>query len=169
MDGSSRVVAALVISLVALAGCKTSGGGESRTDDQKASQTESADKNGETEDDVRTRRFPDPEVPAERTAGKLEQVASFDGAMPTGVTVSPEGRIFVNFPRWGDDPRSTVAELVDGEPVPYPNAEVNELDESAPEKHFLSVQSVVVGPDGETLWVLDTGSPKFGQIGRAHV
>src|SRR4051794_22303887 len=34
-------------------------------------------------------------------AGDLEQVAALQGSMPTGVTVSQEGRIFVNFPRWG--------------------------------------------------------------------
>lgn len=34
------------------------------------------------------------------TAPQIEQVATFEGAMPTGVTVAPNGRIFVNFPQW---------------------------------------------------------------------
>jgi streptogramin lyase len=35
----------------------------------------------------------------EAAVGKLEPVALFDGAMPTGVTVSSTGRVFVSFPR----------------------------------------------------------------------
>ena len=38
----------------------------------------------------------------DKPVGKLELVATFNGPMPTGVTVSQKGRIFVNFPRWGD-------------------------------------------------------------------
>ncbi len=34
------------------------------------------------------------------------------GPMPTGVTVSHSGRIFVNFPQWGDDVTATVAEVL---------------------------------------------------------
>ncbi len=40
-------------------------------------------------------------APAEGTA-RLEQVASFEHQV-TGVTVSTDGRIFVNFPRWTED------------------------------------------------------------------
>jgi sugar lactone lactonase YvrE len=101
------------------------------------------------------------ELPREKTAGKLELVATFDGPMPTGVTVSDRGRIFVNFPRWGDPVDFTVAELKEGKPVAYPNAEINRAEEQAPDSHFLSVQSVVVDPKGR-LWVLDTGSIRFG-------
>lgn len=150
----------LIASLVACGGCKTPEGEKSAAGGAGASATESETAGEEGE--MRTRQFPDPAVPAERTIGSFETVATFDEAMPTGVTVSPDGRIFVNFPRWGDDPKATVAEVVDGEAIAYPNAAINELDESAPGEHFLSVQSVVVGPKGDTLWVLDTGSPKFG-------
>ncbi len=101
--------------------------------------------------------------------GQLELVATFSGAMPTGVAVSHSGRIFINFPRWGDDVPYTVAELVNGNTVPYPNAEINDwpgrsltdptttTDESVNSSHFVSVQSVVVDP-ADHLWVLDTGS-----------
>jgi hypothetical protein len=43
-------------------------------------------------------------APAAGTA-RLEQVAGFEHQV-TGVTVSPEGRIFVNFPRWTEMRRS---------------------------------------------------------------
>lgn len=45
------------------------------------------------------------------SAPLIEQVATFDGAMPTGVTVAPNGRIFVNFPQWGDNAPFTVADV----------------------------------------------------------
>lgn len=160
---SDRVVVyGLILALFTLAGaCKTSQG---NNDNQKGDQTseEGAEGEGEPEGEMRTRRFPDPKMTSEKYKGKPQVVAQFTGPMPTGVTVSPDGRIFINFPRWGDEPRATVTEFVDGMPEPYPNAEINELDKSSPKDHLLSVQSVVVGPKGERLWALDTGSPKFG-------
>ena len=92
--------------------------------------------------------------------GQLELVATFSGAMPTGIAVSHSGPhlVTINFPRWGDDVPYTVAELVNGNTVPYPNAEINDwpgrsltdptttTDESVNSSHFVSVQSVVVDP-----------------------
>jgi sugar lactone lactonase YvrE len=100
-------------------------------------------------------------LPRAKTAGKLELVATFDKQMPTGVTVSHTGRIFINFPRWGDPVEFTVAELKDGKPVPYPDAAINRYDPDRPADCFVSVQSVVVDPK-DRLWVLDTGSIQFG-------
>jgi sugar lactone lactonase YvrE len=99
-------------------------------------------------------------TPTNEALGMLEQVATFDGAMPTGVTVSHRGRIFVNFPKWGDDVRFTVAELRDGRPVPYPDEALNRTREDDPAAALVSVQSVVVDPL-DRLWILDTGSPMF--------
>lgn len=95
----------------------------------------------------------------EKVIGELEIVATFNGPMPTGVTVSESGRIFVNFPRWGDDVPFTVAEVVDGEAIPYPNLEINTPNGIAADR-FLSVQSVVIAPNN-LLWVLDTGRIEF--------
>jgi sugar lactone lactonase YvrE len=81
--------------------------------------------------------------------------------MPTGVTVSRKGRVFVNFPRWGDKVDFTVAEMKDGKPVAYPGAEFNHLDKDRPAECLVSVQSVVVDPD-DRLWLLDTGSVELG-------
>jgi len=53
--------------------------------------------------------------------GELETVHTFDGPMPTGVTVSRAGRIFVNYPKWGDDVAFTTAELRDGQAVAFPD------------------------------------------------
>lgn len=102
-------------------------------------------------------------LPGAKTAGNLEKVTEFTGSMPTGVTVSSEGRIFVNFPRWGDPVPFTVAEVKDGKPVAYPNAEINKLDKARAGETFVSVQSVVVDPR-DRLWVLDTGSIELGPV-----
>jgi sugar lactone lactonase YvrE len=105
------------------------------------------------------------ELARERAIGAIELVATFNGAMPTGVSVANDGRIFLNFPRWGDDVEYTVAELRDGKTVAYPDAKINHYAEGddAAEK-LVSVQSVVVDPSGERLWILDTGSIQFGPI-----
>ena len=95
------------------------------------------------------------------TVGNIETVATFDGPMPTGVTVSQTGRIFVNFPRWGDRVEFTVAELKDGKPVAFPDAEINAYDAAKVAERLVSVQSVVVDPS-DRLWMLDTGSLQLG-------
>lgn len=97
------------------------------------------------------------ELPRARPFGRPEAVARFFGAMPTGVTVSGSGRIFVNFPRWGDPVPFTVGEVVHGAVVPYPDQTVNTWPAADARASFVSVQSVVVDPN-DRLWVLDTGS-----------
>ncbi|QXE38365.1 gluconolaconase [Streptomyces sp. GMY02] len=93
---------------------------------------------------------------AARRGPALQPVAAFYGAMPTGVTISRSGRIFVNFPHWGDEVPFSVAEIIEGKAVAYPNRQINEADPADPARHFLGVQSVVVDA-AERLWVVDTG------------
>jgi sugar lactone lactonase YvrE len=116
-------------------------------------------------------------APREKLKGQLQTVAQFYGAMPTGVTVSQKGRIFVNFPRWGDNVPFTVAEIKNGRAVAYPDLEINDFASNGTrgslsmemsarareerETHFVGVQSVVVDPQ-DRLWILDTGSVQFG-------
>ena len=99
-------------------------------------------------------------LPADEALGALEPVVQFDGPMPTGVTVSHQGRIFVNFPKWGDDVTFTVAEIRNGRPVAYPDEATNRTVDNDPAAALVSVQSVVVDP-ADRLWILDTGSPLF--------
>lgn len=99
---------------------------------------------------------------AVREVPSLEQVHAFTGAMPTGVTVTETGRIFVNFPRWGDDVPFTVAEVVGGELVPYPDLKINSANPNDAASGFISVQSVVADGRGR-VWVLDTAAPEFSQ------
>jgi sugar lactone lactonase YvrE len=108
------------------------------------------------------------QLPSEEPLGMLEPVAYFNGAMPTGVTVSQKGRIFVNFPKWGDEVPFTVAEVRDGKAVAYPDEAMNQTTDThyvaADNDYYaaslISVQSVVVDP-ADRLWILDTGSPMF--------
>lgn len=105
------------------------------------------------------------ELATDRAIGQLQPVATFNGPMPTGVTVANDGRIFVNFPRWGDAVDYTVAEVRDGKTWAYPGAEINRYHEGDnPENHLVSVQSVVVDPTGKRLWILDTASIAFGPV-----
>lgn len=105
------------------------------------------------------------ELATDRAIGHLEEIARFSGPMPTGVTVSNQGRIFVNFPKWGDLIEYTVAEVKDGKTLAYPNEEINHYTEGDdPASKLLSVQSVVVDPTGGRLWILDTGSIGMGLV-----
>ena len=88
---------------------------------------------------VNVEQTPVQELPVDEPLGALEPVAYFNGAMPTGVTVSQQGRIFVNFPKWGDDVQFTVAELCKGEAVAYPDAEINHTDPNNLAAAFVSV------------------------------
>lgn len=103
----------------------------------------------------------------ENAAGKVEltQVATFDHQV-TGVTVTEDGRIFVNFPRWTEDSPVSVAEVVNGEIRPYPNEEWNawrnaKKNEISSEDHWVNVQSVVADRKGN-VWVLDPAAPAAG-------
>ena len=93
----------------------------------------------------------------------LELVQRFEHQV-TGVSVSEENRIFVNFPRWTEDNAVSVAELkADGALVAYPNDEWNawrnaRKDEVSPEDHWVCVQSIVADGRG-SLWVLDPAAP----------
>jgi sugar lactone lactonase YvrE len=97
---------------------------------------------------------------ADEPLGELEPVAYFNDAMPTGVTVSQQGRIFVNFPKWGDEVSFTVAEIRDGETVAFPDEAMNQTNPDNLAAALVSVQSVVVDP-ADRLWILDTGSTLF--------
>ena len=91
----------------------------------------------------------------------LEPVATFEQQV-TGVAVSHDGRIFVNFPRWEQDVAISVAEVMpDGSLKPYPDAGWNAWRNAAKlsnQDHFVCVQSVTVDAQN-VLWVLDPAAP----------
>ena len=107
-----------------------------------------------------------PHLSSSETPASLDLVGRFDH-QATGVAVTPEGRVFVNFPRWSEDTAVSVAELArDGKLTPYPNAAWNAWrndGELSPEDHFVCVQSVVADRHSH-LWILDPGSPAIATI-----
>ncbi|NVB77905.1 MAG: hypothetical protein HOV81_05870 [Kofleriaceae bacterium] len=98
----------------------------------------------------------------------LEKVATFKHQV-TGVAVSPDGRIFVNFPRWSEDSPVSVAEVKkNGELVPFPSTEWNawrnaKKDQMTANDHWVCVQSVVADGQGN-LWVLDPAAPAQDRV-----
>src|SRR5204863_37913 len=69
--------------------------------------------------------------------------------------------VFVEFSVLLDDQLNCVAEIVNGQPKPFPNEEWNRPGPAG--SHFICVQSVVVD-DKDNLWVLDPASPKMQGI-----
>lgn len=96
----------------------------------------------------------------------LEEFASFGwGNQPTGVAASSSGRVFVNFPRWFKNHTApSVAEVVDGQMVPYPDKQWNSWKEGKdPSSMFVCVQSVFVD-HMDRLWVLDPAAAFLGNV-----
>ncbi|MBB4079503.1 sugar lactone lactonase YvrE [Lewinella aquimaris] len=88
----------------------------------------------------------------------LELVAEIEGVQVTGVTVTDEGRVFATFPRWRKGVPYTLAEIVDGQPRPYPSPDLNAWDiGQEPGDKLVNVQSAVAV--GDTLYVADTRNP----------
>ncbi len=101
---------------------------------------------------------------AKPTPGDTLEIVAESTRQWTGVAVSKQGRVFVNFPRWSDDVPISVAEIVDGKPVAFPDEDRNSWKQGdAPDQKFVCVQSVVFDDEG-TLWVLDPANPGFGGV-----
>lgn len=106
-------------------------------------------------------------------AENLRSVAASDDMLWTGVALSSDGRMFVNYPRWYPDRYEfAVAEVIRRKtdtnvPLPieivaYPDAQTNDWspdDASAGQwrERFVAVQSVHIDRQNR-LWVLDTGN-----------
>ncbi len=94
------------------------------------------------------------------TGPKLEPVAFSDHHW-TGLAVTKEGQLFVNYPRWSENVPVSVAEIKDGKVIPFPNVEMNSWKPGLdPARHLICVQAVYV--DGmNRLWILDPANPQF--------
>ena len=107
-----------------------------------------------------------PQVATAQTI-KPTKVMSFEHQV-TGVTVSKDGRMFVNFPRWTEDTAVSLAEVKDGKLVPFPDAEWNawrnaKKDEVSASNHWVCIQSVVADHKGN-IWVLDPAAPAMASV-----
>lgn len=96
--------------------------------------------------------------------GRLVEVATSKRQW-TGVALSKDGRVFVNFPRWSPDVPVSVGELkTDGVVVGYPDEAWNgwRPEEDAGSK-FVCVQSVYVDRE-DRLWILDPANPMLSGV-----
>ncbi len=73
----------------------------------------------------------------------------------TGIAISKENRMFVNYPTWNVKSPFKVAEIIDGKEIAYPSEKDNDL--------FSCVQSVVID-DKNRLWILDPANPQFKDV-----
>lgn len=103
------------------------------------------------------------EVSAEKKV-QLEEVFADSTYQLTGVAVSKDNRVFVNYPYWLDNHSYSVVEVKDGKPVPYPNAEWNSFKKGENgQNKFVTVQSVVTDDQG-FLWVVDAAGIGLGKV-----
>ncbi|NNC02320.1 gluconolactonase [Corallococcus exiguus] len=92
-----------------------------------------------------------------RPTGTLEVVARFDGPGPSGIAITPDGRVFVGFPRHAEDHKgATLAELVRGTLVPFPNAAMSLPSNAPAAQRLLSVHGMTTDTKGN-IWVIDDG------------
>ena len=86
----------------------------------------------------------------------------------SAIATTPGGRTFLNVLRLDGSPGARVVEWVKGKAIPYPNASwnagANSRDASS---QLVLVNSLRIGPEGD-LWLVDSGTPAFGQPKLPH-
>ena len=102
------------------------------------------------------------------SSAQLTPVIALPDAIANGVAVSTGGRHFLTIAKQKGQDVPRLAEWVNGQLQPYPDAAWNAWqpggDASAA---FVNANSVRFGPDG-TLWVVDAGAPEMGQPEEMH-
>jgi hypothetical protein len=89
--------------------------------------------------------------------GSFEVVAEFYGPRPSGIVVTPDGLIFVGFPRHANNHKeATLAELKNGKLVPFPNAGMSLPSDVFPEQRLVSVHGMTLDSRGR-IWAIDDG------------
>ena len=113
--------------------------------------------------------IPDEELGEIVPLDSIRRVFSFKGAQVTGVTISEDGRMFANFPRWRDGVAFSVVEILnDGTFRQYPNPEWNQWTGEPRPNQFTCVQSVLA--HNGSLFVLDPANPMIqGVVGNARL
>jgi len=101
------------------------------------------------------------EAGLEPKATRLVEVATSERRW-TGIAVSHEGRIFVNYPLWSESQPFAVGEVEPGGSVQaYPSQALNSWQPGkSPREHFICVQAMYVDAHNQ-LWILDPANPRF--------
>jgi len=93
---------------------------------------------------------------------KLIPVADLGKRRAIGVSVSSDNRLFVSFPRQGTDYLYGLTEIVNGQPLPFPDEGWNAHDGDTATR-FVNVQDLYVDTE-DNLWVLDSKPAPKGSI-----
>lgn len=95
--------------------------------------------------------------PSAIPAGSINVIGQFTDPGPSGVAVTPDKRIFISFPRHAQNHKdATLAEIIDGKRVPFPNKEMS-LPSNLPLKdRLVSVHGIALDSKNN-LWVIDDG------------
>jgi len=101
-------------------------------------------------------------VASNAIAVELETIAQSPHYAMNGVTVTPDGRVFVSMPQWTKTYSPSVAEVMkDGTIIAYPGNTWNEFDSAHAHDRFVNVNAVHADGAG-SLWVVDYAGPRFG-------
>ena len=96
---------------------------------------------------------------------ELITVASSDNVMMTNAAISPEGRLFANFPRWTAVPTPSVGEATaDGGFRPFPGGVWNEWRPGLPPGDRFVCTHGIHADRENNLWVIDDASPHHGAM-----
>ena len=98
--------------------------------------------------------FPDRSTEPMLPSSALEIVAAL-AEPPGNIAVSKSGRVFINFHPEGNPASMKVAELINGKPVPFPNAEFQQ-SRGWGQPYFDTVFSLRIDKQNQ-LWTLDPG------------
>lgn len=95
-------------------------------------------------------------------ASSLKAAISVPNATTNGVAIAPDGRVFMVIQKQKGQDVPQIAEFVDGQLRPYPDASWNGWQPGSDASHaFVHANSIRFGLDG-TLWVVDFGSADTG-------
>jgi hypothetical protein len=96
---------------------------------------------------------------------ELITVASSGNVMLTNAAVSPEGRLFGNFPRWTEVPTPSVGEATpEGGFRPFPGGGWNEWRPGLPPGDRFVCTHGLYADRENNLWVIDDASPHHGAM-----
>jgi len=98
------------------------------------------------------------ELPTQQDS-RLQQVETSPRVW-NGVTVSPEGRIFASLTQ-SEGAGPQLVEVKNGRIDAWPDEEWNQWESQDPAHHFMHVNALRFGPDGD-LWVMDAGNKGIG-------
>ncbi|WP_061938190.1 SMP-30/gluconolactonase/LRE family protein [Aureimonas sp. AU22] len=98
---------------------------------------------------------------AAREAGEMELAILADApSTPTGLAISPAGRVFVMMPRFTGREPFTLGEVApDGSVAAFPDEAANRPDPERPQATLFHVPNGVFDGEGK-LWLLDAGLPE---------